>query len=41
MFQISTLNFVKNEILTHTANSGKGSAFFEDPGSGLRVLYKE
>ena len=46
IFEISALELVKNEILTHTVNFGIGfvfskgleAAFFEDPDPG--VLYK-
>ena len=50
IFEISTLEFVKNESLTHTKNfgigstfsKGLGSAFSEGPGPGLGLgpLYK-
>ena len=33
IFEISTLEFVKNESLTHTMNFGIGSAFSKGPGS--------
>ena len=33
LFEVITLEFAKNEILTHTVSFGKGSAFFEGPGS--------
>ena len=47
MFEISTLEFLKNEILTHTVNFNIGSAFSKDPGCtfsevsdrGLGLLY--
>ena len=48
IFEISTLQFVKNESLTHTTNFGIGSifskglcsAFSEGPGPGPGPLYK-
>ena len=44
IFEISTLEFVKYESLTHTVNFGIGSAFSKDPWSvfseGLGPLYK-
>ena len=40
IFQISTLEFVKNEFLTHTVNFGVQSAFSEGPSPGLVPLYK-
>ena len=47
-FEISTLEFIKNESLTHTMNfgvgstfsKGLGSAFSESPGLGPGPLYK-
>ena len=33
IFEISALEFVKNEFLTHTVNFGKGSAFSKVSGS--------
>ena len=33
IFEISTLDFVKNESLYHTVNFGIGSAFLKGPGS--------
>ena len=32
-FEVSTLEFVKNEFLTHTVNFGIASAFSKGPGS--------
>ena len=48
MFEISYLEFVKNEFLTPTVNFGMGSAFYIGPGTafseslglGLGPLYK-
>ena len=44
IFEISTLEFVKNESLTHTMNFGIGSAFSKGPMSafseGPGPLYK-
>ena len=40
IFEISTLEFVKNEFLTHTVNFGIGSAYFQGPCPGLAPLYK-
>ena len=48
IFEISTLEFAKNESLTHTVTFGigfafsesLGSAFSESPGPGLGPLYK-
>ena len=40
MFEISTLEFVKNEFLTHTVNFGIGPAFSDGPGPGPNLLYK-
>ena len=48
IFEISTLEFVKNEFLTHTLNfrigsafsKSVGSAFSEGPGPGPIPLYK-
>ena len=48
IFEISTLEFVKHECLTHAMNFSVGSAFFkglgsafsEGPGPGPRPLYK-
>ena len=44
IFEISTLEFVKYESLTHTMNFGIGSAFSKGPGSafseGPGPLYK-
>ena len=48
IFEISTLEFVKNGSLTHTVNFGirsafskaLGSAFSEGPGPGPDPLYK-
>ena len=40
IFEISTLEFVKNESLTHTVNFGIGSGFSGDPGPGPCPLYK-
>ena len=37
---ISTLDFFKNESLTHTVNFCIGSAFSKGPGLGPRPLYK-
>ena len=41
IFEISTLEFVKNKSLTHTVNFGIASAFSQGPGSafseGLRL----
>ena len=47
IFEISTLEFVKNNVLTHTVNfdigsvvsKGSGFTFSEDPGPGLGPLY--
>ena len=46
--EISTLEFLKNESLTHAVNfgivpafsKGSGSGFFEGPSSGPGPLYK-
>ena len=35
IFEINTLQFVKNESLTHTVNFGIGSAFSKGPGSAF------
>ena len=35
IFEISTLEFVKNECLTHTMIFGIGSAFSKGPGFGF------
>ena len=35
IFEISTLEFVKNKSLTHTVNFGIGSAFSQGPGSAF------
>ena len=48
IFEISTLEFVKNESLTYTVNfgigsafsKGSGSAFSEGPSPGPGPLYK-
>ena len=48
IFEVSTVEFVKYESLSHTANFGvgsvfskdSGSVFSKDPGSGLDPLYK-
>ena len=46
IFEISTLEFVKNESLTHTINFGIGSAVSKDPmsafseGPGPGALYE-
>ena len=45
IFEFSTLEFVKNEILTHTVNFGiwslrLRSAFCDDPGPSTSPLYK-
>ena len=38
--EINTLEFVKCQSLTHTANFGIGSTFFKGPGSGPDLPYK-
>ena len=40
IFEISTLELVKSEFLTHTANFGIGSTFAKGPGWSLVPLYK-
>ena len=35
IFEISTFEFVKNELLTHTKNFGMESAFSKGPGSSF------
>ena len=48
IFEISTLEFIKNEFLTNTVNVGigstfskrPGSPFLEDPDSGPGPLFK-
>ena len=40
IFEISTLEFAKNESLTHTVTFGIGLVFSESPGPGLGPLYK-
>ena len=48
IFGTSTLEFVKNGLLTHIVNfglgsafsKGPGSAFSQGPGAGLGLLYK-
>ena len=35
MFEVSILEFVKSEYLTHTVNFGIGSIFFKIPGSAF------
>ena len=40
IFEISTLQFVKNESLTHTVNFDIGSAFSEGLGPCPGPLYK-
>ena len=44
IFEVSTLKFIKNELLTIIINFGIVSAFPKDPGStfseGLGFLYK-
>ena len=35
VFVINTLEFVRNEFLTHTVNFGIGSAFYKSPGSAF------
>ena len=35
IFEVSTLEFVKNKFLNHTPNLGIGLAFSKDPGSAF------
>ena len=35
MFEVSILEFVKSEYLTHTVNFGIGSTFVKIPGSAF------
>ena len=40
IFEISTLEFAKNESLTHAVTFGIGFFFSESPGPSLGPLYK-
>ena len=40
IIEISTLEFVKNESLSHAVNFGIWSSFLKGPGPGLGPLYK-
>lgn len=41
IFQISTLEFIKNEFLTNKVNFSIGSAFFKGQGSGAGLFFLE